>query len=115
MRSLIVAIAIVLATSSQATLAGGKSGGSGDSHPAGASTSADKTSSPKLFKNAVAGKHFNEATISTRKSGSGKVSHSDMNMQKTNDKASPNGLKDNTSIKGESMDDVHKDPIEVGK
>jgi len=105
--TLIVTMATLLATASYAALAGGKSGGSGDSHPVGAATSASK--------NAVKGAHIKEGTIRTRKAGSGKVSHSDMNMQKTGDKASPQDDKTLGNIKGESKDDVHKDEIHIEK
>ena len=108
--TLIVTLTILLATSSYPALAGGKSGGSGGSKPAGQATSADKAS-VKLYQNAVKGKHIDKVTLESRKTGSGKVKHSDMNIQKTNDKASPLGLKDSTSIKGESMDKGPADPI----
>jgi len=97
-------MAIVFTVSSHKVLAGGKSGGSGGSKPAGPTTS---DTSPKLFKQAVLGTHYKDTTISMRKTGAGKVSHSDVNVQKTNDKASP-AL---DGVKGEAKEDHHKDVI----
>ena len=53
------------------------------------------------------GTHYKDTTISMRKTGAGKVSHSDVNVQKTNDKASP-AL---DGVKGEAKEDHHKDVI----
>jgi type VI protein secretion system component Hcp len=71
---LIITAGVVFAASSQSALAGKSTG----------------KSSTNLYKSTVTGTHYKDATISARTTKSkGKVSHSDITIKKTTDKASP--------------------------
>ena len=72
---LIITAGVVFAASSQSALAGKSTTGK---------------SSTSLYKSTVTGTHYKDATITARTTKSkGKVSHSDITIKKTMDKASP--------------------------
>ena len=90
----IIAIAGMLATSSQlafARKAGGDQSSSGkpfSNKEVTVKKTTDKAS-PNLFKYSATGSHYKEVTITTRSKSKGKVNNSDITIKKTTDKASP--------------------------